>query len=134
MPDNARMEQRVRTFRVFVVEDSPMLRQRVEAMLASISGTSLAGHAADADAAVSGILASRPDAVVLDVHLAAGTGFDVLRGLQAAGTLPAVYVLTNYATDAYRATAARLGARGLFDKSTEFERLREALAAAAAAA
>jgi DNA-binding NarL/FixJ family response regulator len=37
------------------------------------------------------------------------------------------YVLTNFANDAYRRKAEGLGARGFFDKSTEFERLREAL-------
>ena len=37
------------------------------------------------------------------------------------------YVLTNFANDAYRRKAERLGARGFFDKSTEFEQLRTAL-------
>jgi DNA-binding NarL/FixJ family response regulator len=129
------MEQRAGTpFRVFLVEDSPILKTRVETMLASIPGASLAGHAADATAAIRDILATRPDAVILDVHLAQGTGFDVLRGLRAANAAPAVYVLTNYATEAYRATARKLGAQGFFDKSTEFEQLRTALAAARPAA
>ena len=39
------------------------------------------------------------------------------------------YVLTNHPMETYRQTAERLGARGFFDKSTEFDRLREALAA-----
>jgi two-component system, NarL family, response regulator DevR len=125
------MEQRAVTpFRVFLVEDSPILKTRVETMLASIPGASLAGHAADAEGAIRDILASRPDAVILDVHLAQGTGFDVLRGLRAAKVMPAVYVLTNFATEAYRATARKLGAQGFFDKSTEFELLRAVLAAA----
>jgi DNA-binding NarL/FixJ family response regulator len=69
--------------------------------------------------------------VILDIHLAEGTGFDVLRQLKRRNVGTAVFVLTNYASDAYRATAEQLGARAMFDKSTEFERLREALAAAA---
>jgi len=129
------MEQRaVVPFTVFLVEDSPILRERVETMLASIPGARLAGHAADAQGAIDGILASRPDAVVLDIHLAQGTGFDVLRALQKEKSRAAVYVLTNFATDAYRATAQRLGARGFFDKSTEFEALRHALTARSPAA
>jgi len=129
------MEQRAaRPFSVFLVEDSPILRERVETMLASIPGTQLAGHAADAQGAIRDILAKRPDAVVLDIHLAEGTGFDVLRALQKEKSAAAVYVLTNFATDAYRATAERLGARGFFDKSTEFEALRQALAVRSPAA
>ena len=116
-------------FRVFLVEDSPLLRSRLEGMIASIPGATLAGHAADAESAVRGIREGRPDAVVLDLHLANGNGFDVLRALHPLPATLAVFVLTNFATDAYRAVATRLGARGFFDKSQEFERLKEALAA-----
>jgi two-component system response regulator DevR len=119
--------------KVFLVEDSPILRTRVEAMLASIPGASLAGHAADADSAIRGILAANPDAVVLDIHLEQGTGFDVLRALRAKACGARVYVLTNFASEAYRQVAERLGAAGFFDKSHEFQLLHRALAALAAA-
>jgi DNA-binding NarL/FixJ family response regulator len=116
--------------RVFLVEDSPLLRERLAAMLAALPGTEVVGHAAGAAAAVQAILAAPPDAVVLDIQLEKGNGFDVLRELSARAPQVRVYVLTNFANDAYRAAAARLGAKGFFDKSTEFERLRAALAAA----
>ena len=128
------MEERVTApFRVFLVEDSPLLRTRVEAMLASIPGAQVIGHAEDAESAIRGILAAQPDAVVLDIQLAtgkggkAGNGLDVLRALHAAAPQIRVYVLTNFALEAYRLAAERLGARGFFDKTNEFERLREAL-------
>ena len=121
-------------FSVFLVEDSPLLRSRLESMLAAIPGASVAGRAADAESAVRGIREGRPDAVVLDLHLASGTGFDVLRALQPLPPTLAVYVLTNFATDAYRAVATRLGARGFFDKSHDIERLKAALAAGRPAA
>jgi DNA-binding NarL/FixJ family response regulator len=114
--------------KVFLVEDSALLRGRLEAMLAAIPGMRTVGHASGAKEAVQAILAARPDAVVLDIHLAEGNGFDVLRGLHAAAFRPAIYVLTNYPLDAYRKTAERLGARGFFDKSNEIEQLRDALA------
>ena len=116
--------------RIFLVEDSALLRGRLEAMLAAIPGIRTVGHASGAKDAISGILAARPDAVVLDIHLAEGNGFDVLRGLRAAAFAPAIYVLTNYPLDGYRQTAERLGARGFFDKSNEIDQLRDALAAA----
>lgn len=111
------------------MEDSALLRERLEAMVSAIPGTRTIGHASTAQAAVSGILAARPDAVVLDIHLAEGNGFDVLRGLRAAAFAPSIYVLTNYPLDGYRQLAERLGARGFFDKSNEIARLRDALAA-----
>ena len=114
------------------MEDSALLRERLETMLSGIPGMRTVGHASGAQEAVSGILAARPDAVVLDIHLAEGNGFDVLRGLRAAAFAPAIYVLTNYPLDGYREVAERLGARGFFDKSNEIALLRDALAAGAA--
>jgi two-component system, NarL family, response regulator DevR len=126
------LEQKVATQSVFLVEDSPLLRERLEAMLRALPGTTVIGHATEAEAAVQAILADPPDAVVLDIQLAKGSGFDVLRAVHERAPQVAFYVLTNFANDAYRAAAERLGARGFFDKSTEFEHLRDALAARAA--
>lgn len=111
-----------------------MLRTRVEAMLSAIPGARLVGHAAEAADAIEGILAARPKAVVLDIRLADGNGFDVLRTLRERMPEIAFYVLTNFANDAYRQMAEKLGARGFFDKSNEIERLQAVLTAAAAPA
>lgn len=111
--------------KVFLVEDAPLLRERLEALISAIPGASVLGHASGAKQAVEGIVAGRPDVVILDIHLAQGNGFDVLRGLRAAQVQPSIFVLTNYPTEAYRQTAQRLGASGFFDKSHDVERLRE---------
>jgi len=118
-----------RRVKVFLVEDSRILRERLLALLASIPGAVSCGHAAGAAEAIAAIEAAKPDAVVLDIQLASGNGFDVLR---AVGGTTAVYVLTNFANEAYRRKAESLGARGFFDKSTEVERLRQALVQASA--
>ena len=68
----------------------------------------------------------------VDVSLAQGTGFDVLRALHARAPDVDVYMLSNFATEPYRRLAERLGARGFFDKTTELERMRDAVAACAA--
>jgi DNA-binding NarL/FixJ family response regulator len=117
--------------KVFLVEDAPLLRERLTALIASV-GASTVGHAEGAQEAIQGILASSPDAVVLDIHLKQGNGFDVLRAVRSKAPEIAFYVLTNYPHDGYKANAQRLGARGFFDKSTEFDKLREALASPAA--
>ena len=118
--------------KVFLVEDAPLLRSRLETMLSSIPGAHTVGHASGAQDAIQAILARRPDAVVLDIHLDEGNGFDVLKALQESAPQIEVYVLTNYPNEAYRRKAEQLGARGFFDKTSEFERLRGALAARAA--
>ena len=106
-----------------------MLRERLEAMLRAIPGATVTGQATEADDAIQAILADPPDAVVLDIQLAKGSGFDVLRAVRERAPGVEFYVLTNFANDAYRAAAARLGAKGFFDKSNELEQLRKALGA-----
>ena len=109
-----------------------MLRPRLEVMLGSIPGARLIGQSAGAQDAIRAILALRPDAVVLDLHLEEGSGFDVLKALQKVSLQVAVYVLTNFPTEPYRRKAEQLGARGFFDKSGDLGRLRDALATHAA--
>jgi DNA-binding NarL/FixJ family response regulator len=126
------MERRAaRSFKVFLVEDSPLLRTRLEAMLSSV-GAAVVGHAAGAQAAIGAILRARPDAVVLDLHLEEGNGFDVMKALQKSAAGIPVYVLTNFPSEPHRRKAAGLGARGFFDKSGELDKLGAALAAHAA--
>ena len=115
--------------KVFLVEDAPLLRERLAALIASVPGARSVGHAAGAREAIRAIGEAAPDAVVLDLHLEEGNGLDVLRALQKSAPHIDVYVVTNFANETYRQVAARLGARGFFDKSTEFDQLRAALAA-----
>ena len=114
---------------VFLVEDSTLVRERLQSLLLQVPGTAIVGHANGATAAIRDILATRPDLVVLDVQLAEGSGFDVLRALHAHAPELKVVMLTNYSADPYRQIAERFGARALFDKTKEFERVRELVAA-----
>ena len=117
-------------FTVFLVEDAPLLRSRLEAMLVG-RGATVVGHAAGAEQAVAAILAARPHAVVLDLHLEEGNGFDVMKALREAAPEIVVYVLTNFPSEPHRRKAQSLGARGFFDKSADLEKLGATLADAA---
>ena len=118
---------------VFLVEDSSMVRERLQALLSAVPGTEIVGHAQGAQAAIRDILKTRPDLVVLDVQLAEGSGFDVLRELHAQAPELDVVMLSNYSSDPYRQIAERFGARAFFDKTKEFERVREVIAQRTAA-
>ena len=120
--------------RVYLVEDSPAVLERLQALLDSVDGTRTVGHASCAKEAIDGILAERPDMVMLDLKLADGSGFDVLRAVHEAAPGVDVYMLTNFASEPYRRLAERLGARDFFDKTTEFERVRETILGRAAQA
>ena len=122
----------MKTQSIFLVEDSALVRERLIEMIESVPGARVVGLASRADEAVRGILAARPDLVVLDLNLAQGTGIDVLRALHLEAPRIDVYMLSGYATAPYRQLARRLGARDFFDKSTEFARVKDVVAARAA--
>jgi DNA-binding NarL/FixJ family response regulator len=120
--------------KVFLVEDSPLVLARLKDLLAGAPGAEVVGEANTASSAIAGILAAHPDMVFIDLNLAEGSGFDVLRAVQA--RLPKVefYMLSNFATFPYRQLAERLGAKDYFDKTKDFERVRDLIARRAAAA
>ena len=118
--------------KIFLVEDSPLVRERLNDLLGSVADTRIVGHASTAEAAIAGILADRPDIVLLDLRLARGSGLDVLRAVRSSAPEIDFYMLSNYASDPYRQLAERLGARGYFDKSRDFERVRAIIAERAA--
>jgi len=117
---------------IFIVEDSPVVRARLVAQLSCVPGASVVGEASGASAAIDQILALRPDVVLLDVNLAEGSGFDVLRAVCRRAPETDFYMLSNFTADPYRQLAERLGARQFFDKSKEFERVRDLIAQRAA--
>lgn len=117
---------------LFLVEDSAQVVQRLEEMLGAIEGVRVVGSAARADDAVRSIVSLRPDAVLCDIRLAQGSGYEVLSALRELAPEIEVYVLSNFATEPYRHLAAQLGARDFFDKSTELGRMRDTVAARAA--
>ena len=114
--------------KVFLVEDSASIRERLVQLLETVPGAQVVGQAADVEEAIGAILAARPDLVLLDLRLEDGSGYDVLRAVHGAEPGIDFYMLSNFATEPYRRHAERLGACGFFDKTTDFDRLRELVA------
>ncbi len=114
---------------VYVVEDSPLVCERLLEMLDAVPGARVVGVAARADQATEEILATHPDIVVLDIRLEQGSGFDVLRAVRERAPRTEVYMLSSFVSDPYRHLALQLGARDFFDKSTDFARVRDIVAA-----
>jgi DNA-binding NarL/FixJ family response regulator len=124
---------RIDALRVFLVEDSAPIRERITEMLGAIEGVRMVGTADTATAASSGILAERPDAVILDLRLAQGSGIDVLRRVHPLAPEIEFLVLTNFATPQYRDICLKAGASHFIDKSTEIGEVRRIVSARAGA-
>ncbi len=74
-------EDQSRTVRVVLVDDHRMFRTGVQAEIGRTEQTrvEVVGEAADVDQAITVITATRPEVVLLDVHLPGGGGVEVLR-------------------------------------------------------
>jgi len=116
-------------YRIFLVEDSPAIRETLAQSLESSGVLRIVGHADTAEDALQALASTPADAVIIDLHLRQGTGFDLLTRLQAAPALSHLVkiVLTNYAARTFRERCLALGANYFFDKSLEFDQVIDVL-------
>lgn len=111
--------------KIFVVEDSLVVRERLVEMIREIEGMEVVGEAAASGTAVIGITSTRPDVAILDIKLAddAASGIDVLHEVRK--TLPAIraIVMSNYVTPQHVKASADAGAEFFLDKTVDFDRI-----------
>jgi DNA-binding NarL/FixJ family response regulator len=112
--------------RVFVVDDHALFRAGVRAELGS--SVDIVGDAGEVDTAITGIVASRPEVVLLDVHLPDGGGRAVIEAVRSRA--PEVRFLALSVSDAAEDVIGliRAGARGYVTKTITREELLDAIA------
>ncbi|HEY3229119.1 MAG TPA: response regulator transcription factor [Roseiflexaceae bacterium] len=98
--------------RVVVVDDHPVVRHGLTAILRYEQGIEVVGDAADGAEAVRIILEQRPDVVLLDLRLPKLSGIEVMRQVRAQAPEVRFLVLTTYDTDEYIGPALAVGAQG----------------------
>jgi DNA-binding NarL/FixJ family response regulator len=113
------------TMKVFIVEDSGLLKGYLMYMLGEISGVEISGASGSAEEAVHEIMNIKPDMVILDIRLEKGNGIEVLQKVKTELPGMVVAVLTNYPYPQYREKCIELGADYFLDKSKEFAALRD---------
>jgi DNA-binding NarL/FixJ family response regulator len=113
------------TVRVVLVDDHQLVRSGVRAELGP--GIEVVGEAGDVDEAVRVILDTKPDVVLLDVHMPGGGGAEVIAAVHA--SLPAARFLALSVSDAAEDVIAvvRAGARGYVTKTIDGAALTEAI-------
>ena len=122
--------------RVLVVDDHPVVRRGLRAIVEELPGVTAVGEAADGAAALA-LLAElpaerRPHVVLMDLQMGAGMhGVEATRRITALPDPPAVLVLTTYSTDADILAAVEAGATGYLLKDAPPEDLAAAVHATA---
>lgn len=115
------------SLRIFLVDDSVVIRDRLKRLLADMNEVTVIGESGNAQEAPDAIMKQKPDVVLLDIHLLDGSGIEVLQKLKQAKPAPAVIILTNYPYPQYRQKCLEAGADFFFVKSTEFDQVVPAL-------
>jgi DNA-binding response OmpR family regulator len=105
-----------------VVEDSPQIAERLVELVSVPSRVEVVATAATEDEALAACDRYTISLAIVDLQLAQGTGFGVIRRLRAAtGANPAcIVVLTNHAVPALKVAAFEAGADYFLDKSKDF--------------
>ena len=125
------MSAEPRTIRVAIVDDHPVVRDGMAALLREYPGIEIAGTAASLDLAEPLLDRALVDVLLLDIRLGQETGFQLLERHRDARQRPAVVVLTAFAQAEYAAAAHRLGAAALLVKTAPMPELVAAIRAAA---
>ncbi|MEV4202645.1 response regulator transcription factor [Micromonospora globbae] len=117
--------------RVAVVDDHPVFRLGMTALLSSTAGLRVVGEAADADGALRVADIVRPDVMVMDLHLGGRSGVEATREIVGRHPDIGVLVVTMLDDDDSVFAALRAGARGYLLKGAapaEVERAVRAVA------
>lgn len=108
--------------RVLLVDDEPLVRSGLRAILESEPDLAVVGEADDGAAAVSQARRTHPDIVLMDVRMPRVDGIAATRLLgQFDGGGPAVIVVTTFENDDYVYDALHAGARGFLLKRSPAE-------------
>jgi DNA-binding NarL/FixJ family response regulator len=111
--------------KVFIVDDSAVVRDRLKDMLSELKEVAIVGQAESPQEAIIAIHKLKPDVVILDIRMPGGSGIDLIPNIKKDKFPPMVIMLTNYPYPQYRQKCMDAGADFFFDKSTEFEEVIE---------
>lgn len=110
--------------RILLVEDSALISDALLEILSDDNNLVVDGIATTQNNAITLLEKQAFDMLLVDIELAQGNGFEVIRHTQKNSYQfkpPLLVVLTNHANTQYRKLAKELGVNYFFDKSMDFD-------------
>jgi DNA-binding NarL/FixJ family response regulator len=117
--------------RILVVEDHPLFRKGVVALLEAVEDMTVVGAAGSGEEAVTAARELTPDLVLMDLQLPGMSGIEATRAIVEADPEVRVLVLSLFEDDDSVFLALRAGARGYVLKDADEEELTGAIRAVA---
>lgn len=115
--------------KVLIVDDHPLVRDGIVALIRAASGFRVAAEAGNAEEAMSAIGKEVPDLIVLDLGLPGRNGIELLKEIRAGYPAVRVLVLSMHEETVYAERALRAGAHGYVMKKEPGAKVIEALRA-----
>lgn len=106
-----------RAHRILLVDDHPITRQGLTAMISNEADLRVCGEAEDAGSALNAVDKLRPDLVVADLSLPGRNGLELIKDMAAKHPGIPTLVLSMHDESLYAERAIRAGARGYLMKS-----------------
>lgn len=117
---------------VLLVDDHPLVRQGLRAVLSAVNEITVAGEAGDGDSAVELAAELRPDVIIMDLQLPGRHGIEATREIMSSLPGTSVLVLTMFEDDDTVFAAISAGAAGYLLKGADGADIVAAVRAAAA--
>lgn len=106
-----------RSIRVLVVDDHPMLREGIVAVIERQADMTVVGEASDGAEAIARFAELSPDVTLMDLQMPGSSGFVAIEGIRARAPRAPILVLTTYPGDSQALRALKAGANGYLLKS-----------------
>ncbi|MFE0022522.1 response regulator [Amycolatopsis sp. NPDC059021] len=121
------------TLSVLVVDDEPLVRAGLRALLELQPDITVVGEAADGSEVLDQVVATQPDVVLMDVRMPGTDGITATREVLAAlAAPPKILVITTFDNDDYVHEALLAGANGFLLKRARKEEIAHAIRTVAA--
>lgn len=117
MPDPPRSAPHDHSLRrILVVDDHPLVRRGLAALVREEPDLEICGEAADAAAALAALEATQADIVIVDISLERGDGFELIKEIRLKHPLVKILVVSMHDENLYAERALQAGARGYVEK------------------
>jgi DNA-binding NarL/FixJ family response regulator len=118
---------KVRTVTFLVVDDHPVFRQGLVALIKSNEHYEVCGEAGSAEEALSCLDGTVPDMALVDISLTGQSGLDLVKTLKAAHPRTLILIISMHDEAVYAVRALRAGARGYVMKQEAASVMMEAI-------
>jgi len=118
-----------RPIRVLCVDDHPLVRDGISAVLEAQPDMVLIGEASNGREAINIFREHRPDVTLMDLRMSDMSGIEVIAAIRAEFSNARIIVLTTYSGDVQAAAALKAGAAGYLLKSQVRSELLETIRA-----